>query len=1245
MGATPESSRAHALRRLLDERILFLDGAMGTMVQRRDLSEDDFRGERFRDHSHDLKGNNDLLSITRPDVVEEIHRAFLEAGSDIIETNTFSATRIAQADYGLESIVHELNVASAQAARRAVDAFVAENPDRQCFIAGALGPTNKTASLSPKVDDPAYRATSFDELVDAYHEQVVALVEGGVDILLPETTFDTLNLKAAIFAIEIFLDAHSERLPVVLSLTITDASGRTLSGQTTEACWNSIRHAKPLAVGINCALGAAAMRPYMQELSRIADCYTSCYPNAGLPNPLAPTGYDEMPEDTGSALETFAAEGLVNIVGGCCGTTPDHIRAIVEKVGKHAPRSVPEVAPALRVSGLEPFTAEGDGAPFIMVGERTNVMGSPKFRRLIKDDDFEAALDVARQQVENGANIIDVNFDEGLLDGVACMQRFLNLIASEPEIARVPIMVDSSKWEILEAGLKCAQGKCVVNSISLKEGEEVFLEQARLIQRYGAAVIVMAFDEDGQATNKTDKVRICRRAYRLLTETVEMDPQDIIFDPNVLTVATGIEEHDDYGIDFIEAVREIKTACPGARTSGGISNVSFSFRGNNVVREAMHSAFLYHAIEAGLDMGIVNAGMLVVYDEIDKELLARVEDVLLNRRPDATERLIEHAEQYKGQTAKERQQDDAWRQGTVEERLTHALVKGITTHIEVDTEEARQKLETPLEVIEGPLMAGMQVVGDLFGDGKMFLPQVVKSARVMKKAVAYLTPFLDEARLAQAGSRSHGTMVLATVKGDVHDIGKNIVAVVLQCNNWEVHDLGVMVPCEKILAKAREVDADIIGLSGLITPSLDEMTHLASEMRARGFECPLVIGGATTSRAHTAIKIAPSYDGPVVHVVDASRAVNVCASLTSDELRDDFVRQVSAAQERQRERHGASQNPQPLLPLEEARIKGFHSDWADVDIPRPEFCGVRVDDDVPLEEIVPFIDWTPFFATWEITGRFPKVLSDPNAGTEATKLWDDARALLDEIVGGKLLTARAVHGFFPANRVGDDVEVYADESRQQVRTKLHFLRRQLDRNVNTPKYSLADFIAPRESDRIDWIGGFAVSTGFGLDEICARFEADHDDYGSILAKALADRLAEALAELLHARAREAWGYGADEQLTNDELIAEKYRGIRPAPGYPACPDHTEKDVLWRWLDVEKSTGIQLTETFAMAPAAAVSGLYFAHPEARYFAVGKIGRDQVEEYAVRKGMTVDEVERWLAPNLAYDPAQYATTTTS
>ena len=1228
-----------SLRAALAERILVLDGAMGTMIQAHALTEEDFRGERFSGHSRELKGNNDLLSLTRADLIGDIHRAFLEAGADIIETNTFSSTSIAQADYGLESLAKELNTAAAGLARKTADDFMQANPGRECFVAGALGPTNRTASLSPDVDDPAYRAVTFDQLVEAYRDQAEGLIEGGADLLLAETTFDTLNLKAAIFAFEELFRERGSRLPVMLSITITDASGRTLSGQTAEACWNSIRHARPLSIGINCALGAAAMRPYIRELSQVADCHLSCYPNAGLPNPLSDTGYDETPEDTSGALGGLAGEGLLNIVGGCCGTTPEHIRAIVERVRACAPRKLPETAPATRLSGLEPLKLEGERVPLVMVGERTNVTGSPRFRRLVLEENFEEALSIARQQVDNGANVIDINFDEALLDSEGSMTRFLNLIASEPDLARVPIMIDSSRWSVIEAGLKCAQGKCIVNSISLKEGEESFLEQARLSRQYGAAVVVMAFDESGQATGLEDRISICERAYGLLTHEVGFDPEDIIFDPNILTVATGIAEHNDYAINFIEAVRGIKKRCPGARTSGGVSNISFSFRGNNVVREAMHSAFLFHAIEAGLDLAIVNAGMLEVYEEIDARLLELVEDVLFNRREDSTERLVEYAAGLKDPGRKAENDDSrlAWRDQDVAERLSHALVNGITDFIESDTEEARQLFDRPLEVIEGPLMDGMKIVGDLFGEGKMFLPQVVKSARVMKKAVAWLEPFMEKEK--SSGRSAEGRIVMATVRGDVHDIGKNIVGVVLGCNNWDIVDLGVMTPCEKILETARELDADLIGLSGLITPSLDEMVVVASELEQAGFSTPLLIGGATTSRAHTAIKIAPRYSHPVVHVLDASRAVGVCATLRPDgKDRSAFIEENLEAQDKARRQYESAQaKPASILDIAEARRLSFQDDWDSRELSTPSRMGIEVLESFPLEELVPYIDWSPFFAAWELAGQFPKVLEDPIVGEQARKLHDDALGLLETIVSKKLLEARAVTGFFTANSHGDDVQLYDDAERKDTLATLHFLRQQHQRDRSKPQFCLADFIAPDSSGKVDHIGAFALSTGFGLDELCGRFEADNDDYNSIMAKALADRLAEAFAELLHLRARNNLGYGADEELGYEDLIAERYRGIRPAPGYPACPDHTEKPAIWDLLKVRENTGIELTESYAMYPAAAVSGLYFGHPESRYFAVGRIDRDQVLDYAERKGLAPSEVERWLAQNLAYDPS--------
>ena len=1228
-----ESPAFAELREILAKRIAFLDGAMGTMIQGYDLGEKDFRTDRLKDHKGDLKGNNDLLSITRPDIIEEIHTQFLKAGSDIVETNTFSSTRIAQADYHLEDWVPELNRASVEVARRAVDKFREENPDRKCFVAGAIGPTNRTASMSPDVNRPEYRAVTFQELKDAYYEQAKELIEAGADLLLPETTFDTLNLKAAIYALEVLFAERGERVPVILSVTITDASGRTLSGQTIEAFWNSVAHARPFAVGINCALGAKDMRPYIEELSAISGSFISCYPNAGLPNAFG--GYDQAPDEMAGQVQEFAANGWVNFLGGCCGSTPEHINAIAEAVKDATPRVPPEIEPQTRLSGLEAMNLTPDKG-FIMVGERTNVTGSPRFRKLIEADDFDAALAVARQQVENGANIIDVNFDEGLLDSEACMQRFLNLIASEPDIAKVPVMIDSSKWSVIEAGLQCVQGKCVVNSISLKEGEEKFLEQAHKIMLYGASVVVMAFDEEGQAATRDEKVRISKRAYNLLTDKLGMDPNDIIFDPNILTVGTGMEEHANYAVDFIEAIREIKKVCPGAKTSGGLSNISFSFRGNNPVREAMHAAFLYHAIDAGLDMAIVNAGQLAVYDEIPKELLEMVEDVLLNRREDATERLIDFAEDYKAEGGKKKVKDDSWRKEPVEKRLEHALVKGIVQYVEEDTEEARQKLDKPLDVIEGPLMDGMKVVGDLFGAGKMFLPQVVKSARVMKKAVAYLLPYMEEEKKKQKDTRAKAKFLIATVKGDVHDIGKNIVAVVLACNNYDVVDMGVMVPSEKILERAKEEKADIIGLSGLITPSLDEMVHVASEMQREGFEVPLLIGGATTSKAHTAVKIDPAYEHPVVHVLDASRVTGVVSKLLSDKGRDDYIAEINAEHDKQRERHAGQQKDRKLVSIEDARTNAVPIDWDNTTIDKPSFTGIRTFDDIPLETLVEdYFDWTPFFQAWELSGRYPQILEDEVVGTQATELFNDAKKMLDTIVKEKKFRAKAVVGFYPANSIGDDIELYSDEDRSQVVTTFHTLRQQSDRGKR-PNFALADFVAPKDSGRIDYVGGFAVTAGPEVETFAKTFEDKNDDYNSILIKALGDRFAEACAEYIHKQMRDEWGFGKDENLSHDDLIREKYRGIRPAPGYPACPDHTEKRILFDLLEAEKNAGVELTENFAMYPGSSVSGLYFGHPESRYFGLGKIGRDQVEDYAKRKGVDTAWVEKWLAPNLGYDP---------
>ena len=1220
------------LEALLDERILMMDGAMGTMIQRHGLDEAAFRGARFAGHGHDLKGNNDLLALTRPDVIGGIHRAFLEAGSDIVETNTFSSTAIAQSDYGLEGLAYELNVAGARLAREAADEWTRRTPNRPRFVAGAIGPTNRTLSISPDVNDPGLRASTFDAMRDAYAEQARGLLDGGCDLLLVETIFDTLNAKAALVAIQDVFDARGAAVPLMISVTVTDRSGRTLSGQTIDAFYVSIRHAKPLSVGINCALGARDMRPYLAELAAIAECRVSCYPNAGLPNAFGE--YDETPDQTAGLMREFAESGFVNILGGCCGTTPEHVAAIARAVGGTPPRAVPAGgAGGSRFSGLETLAVRDDGT-FLMVGERTNVTGSARFARLVKSGDLAAAADVALDQVRGGANIIDVNMDEALLDSEATMTRFLNLVATEPEIARVPVMIDSSKWSVIEAGLKCVQGKPIVNSISLKEGEDDFLAKARTLRRYGAAAVVMAFDETGQAATTERKVEICRRAYRLLTEQAGLEPGDIVFDPNILAVATGLEEHDDYAVNFIEATRAIKETCPGALVSGGVSNLSFSFRGNDPVREAMHSAFLYHAIAAGMDMGIVNAGQLVVYEDIDPELLAHVEDIIFNRRPDATERMVRFAETVKG-SGTTRTEDLTWRQGTVGERLSHALVHGIADHVEADVEEARQVLARPLDVIEGPLMDGMKVVGDLFGAGKMFLPQVVKSARVMKKAVAYLEPFMEKERLATgAAAASKGKVVLATVKGDVHDIGKNIVAVVLRCNGYEVVDLGVMVHCDTILQTAADEDADIVGLSGLITPSLDEMVFVAREMQQRGLERPLLIGGATTSRQHTAVKIAPAYDRSTVHVADASRVIDVVSGLLNPERRDELDRANRADQATLREQY-ASRRDRPLRPYAEARAHGFRDDWTKADLPAPAFLGPRRLDPVPLDEVTPFIDWTFFFAAWEIKGRFPAVLDHPAWGEQARALHADGTALLERIVDGRRLTVRAVYGFWPAASDGDDIVVLepgatADGGAERLR--LPMLRQQQQQPEGRAHRSLADFLAPRGSGRLDHVGAFAVTAGIGADALAAEYERDHDDYRAIMVQALADRLAEAAAEYLHAEARRQWGYGADENLSHEDLLRERYRGIRPAFGYPACPDHSGKLALWDLLE-PGAIGMGLTESAAMTPAASVSGLYLAHPEAHYFSVGRIGADQLEDYARRKGMTVPEAERWLRPLLA------------
>ena len=1221
------TDRFNAFTRELARRIIVMDGAMGTMIQQHHLTESDFRGTQFAHHPCEVKGNNDLLSITRPDLIYSIHHSYLEAGADLIETNTFNANAISMADYQMEHLAYDLNLAGAQVARLAADAVNGLDPSRPHVVAGAIGPTNRTASMSPDVNNPAFRAVTFEQLQAAYYEQVRGLMDGGADLLLVETVFDTLNAKAALFAIDQYRLEHEVDVPTMVSVTITDQSGRTLSGQTIEAFWNSIAGARPFSVGINCALGARQMRPYIEELAKHAPAYISCHPNAGLPNAFG--GFDETPQRMADDLRDFAGNGWVNMVGGCCGSTPEHITAIANAVRDLPPHTVVAADHVTRLSGLEPLTIRPE-MNFINIGERTNVTGSPKFSRLILDNRFEEALSVARQQVTEGAQMVDVNMDEAMLDSEQAMVHFLHLIASEPDICRVPVMIDSSKWSVLEAGLQCIQGKGVVNSISLKEGTEKFTEQAQAIKRYGAAVVVMAFDEAGQADTTERKVEICTRAYRILTDDVGFPPHDIIFDPNILTVATGIEAHNDYAISFLEATRRIKATLPHCKVSGGVSNISFSFRGNNVVREAMHTAFLYHAIKAGLDMAIVNAGQLGVYEEIPGDLLEHVEDVLLNRRPDATERLVAFAETVKhdGRTVVT---NEAWRQGTVEERLAHALVRGIVDYIDEDVEQARRSYDKPLAVIEGPLMDGMNTVGELFGAGKMFLPQVVKSARVMKKAVAYLLPFMEQDKQA-SGTTAQAKVLLATVKGDVHDIGKNIVGVVLGCNNYEVIDLGVMVPCEKILQTARAERVDMIGLSGLITPSLEEMAHNAKEMARHGFDIPLLIGGATTSKAHTAVKIAPGYPEPVVHVLDASLAVNVVRQLLSREDKPGFVETVRRQQQQSREAHENKKTMKKFLPLDKARRRRLAIDWQPADIATPAFVGTRVIDHQPLASLVPVIDWSPFFHTWELKGRYPNILTDPKVGKRAQELFDDARTLLDEIVEKQLLTARAVYGFFPANSVGDDIEVYQDESRAAVRTTFHTLRQQHDKPAGDAQYALADFLAPRSTGLADYLGGFAVTAGIGLEALCRRFEQDHDDYNSIMAKALADRLAEAFAEWLHRSARVAWGYEPDDGLSNEELIKERYRGIRPAPGYPACPDHTEKRLLFDLLDAERATDIHLTETYAMSPAASVSGLYFAHPQARYFAVGMIDHDQVKDYAMRKRMDVPEVERWLAPNV-------------
>ena len=1228
------TARIAALERELASRILVLDGAMGTMIQEHRLEERDYRGPRFADHAAPQKGNNDLLCLSQPRIIEDIHAAYLAAGADIVETNTFNSTAIAMADYLMEDVVAELNREAAKLARRAADRQTALTPARPRFVAGVLGPTNRTASISPDVNDPAYRNVGFDALVAAYSESLDGLIEGGIDMVMIETVFDTLNCKAAIFAVHQAFDRLGVRLPVIVSGTITDASGRTLTGQTPEAFWNSIAHADPLIVGLNCALGAAEMRPYIVEISAHCDAYVSCHPNAGLPNAFG--GYDQTPEEMRDVLLEFAQSGFVNLVGGCCGTTPDHIAALAASVAGLPPRERPVIAPACRLSGLEPLTITSESL-FVNVGERTNVTGSARFAKLIKEGDYEAALDVARQQVASGAQIIDVNMDEGLLDSEAAMARFLNLIASEPDISRVPVMIDSSKWSVIEAGLKCVQGKGVVNSISLKEGEDAFIAQARLVRHYGGAVIVMAFDESGQADTVARKVGICARSYDILINRVGFRPENIIFDPNIFAVATGIEEHNRYALDFIEAVAAIKKQLPHALVSGGVSNMSFSFRGNNGVREAMHSVFLYHAIRAGMDMGIVNAGQLGLYQEIPGELRERIEDVVLNRREDATERLLEVAGSVKGKAA-DKVVDDAWRAESVDARLAHALVKGISEFVVADTEEARLAAVRPIEVIEGPLMDGMNIVGDLFGEGKMFLPQVVKSARVMKQAVAHLVPFIEAEQEGSNTPPTKGKIVMATVKGDVHDIGKNIVGVVLQCNNYDVIDLGVMVPAQKILETARAEGANIIGLSGLITPSLDEMVHVASEMQRTGFELPLLIGGATTSKVHTAVKIDPKYDGPTIHVLDASRAVGVVSRLLSDSGRDEYLEAVVEDYDEVRARHERAGETTNLAPLAKARANRVPIDWSAETLARPSFTGTRVFDDYPLAELRERIDWTPFFRTWELAGTYPRILEDTVVGEAATSLYHDANEMLDRIVAENWLRAAAVIGFFPANRRGnDDIAIYDSHERTAVRAVVHTLRQQMHRTGDRPNHALADFIAPADGSCEDYLGGFVVTAGLGIEPHVARMEAEHDVYGAILIKALADRLAEAFAERMHERVRkEFWGYAADENLDNQALIREDYRGIRPAPGYPACPDHSEKATLFELLDAEAAIGAELTEGFAMLPAASVSGYYFAHPAARYFGIGKIGRDQAADYALRKGVNTAEAERLLSPILSYEP---------
>jgi len=1230
---TERNHRIATLKQALQERILILDGAMGTMIQTYQLQEADYRGARFQDYHRDVKGNNDLLLLTRPDVISAIHTAYLEAGADILETNTFNSTRVSQADYGMEELVYELNVEGARLARVAADAMTAKTPERPRYVAGVLGPTSRTATISPDVNDPAFRNVTFDELVENYREATKGLIDGGADIILIETVFDTLNAKAATFAVQSYFDDIGYELPIMISGTITDASGRTLSGQTTEAFWYSLAHAEPLSIGLNCALGASELRAYVYALSNCANTFVSAHPNAGLPNEFGE--YDQSAEEMAVIVREFAESGLVNIVGGCCGTTPAHIRAIADAVVDLQPRVVPELPKACRLSGLEPFIID-ENSLFVNVGERTNITGSAKFAKLIRDESYGEALEVALQQVQSGAQVIDINMDEGMLDSKKAMVTFLNLIASEPDISRVPIMIDSSKWEVIEAGLKCVQGKCIVNSISMKEGVPEFIERATLCRRYGAAIIVMAFDEKGQADTEARKNEICKRSYDILVNEVGFPPEDIIFDPNVFAVATGIDEHNNYAVDFINACKFIRRELPYAKISGGISNVSFSFRGNNPVREAIHAVFLYHAIRAGLTMGIVNAGQLAIYEDIPLELRDCVEDVILNRRSDSTERLLDIAAKYAVGGAKKAEEDLEWRAWPVAKRIEHALVKGITVFIEEDTEAARQEAERPIHVIEGPLMDGMNVVGDLFGQGKMFLPQVVKSARVMKQAVAYLTPYIEKEKTA--GSRANGRILMATVKGDVHDIGKNIVGVVLQCNNYEVIDLGVMVSCEEILRVAKEKDVDIIGLSGLITPSLDEMVHVAREMQRLNFHLPLMIGGATTSKAHTAVKIEPQYhNDAVVYVPDASRSVSVASSLISQELKPAFIAERRAEYEALRERNANRQPKSKPITYAEAVARGEQLDWSNYTPPTPQFIGAKVLDDYPLEKLIDIIDWTPFFISWDLAGKYPDILNDEKVGEAARSLFADAQAMLKHIVANKLIKARAVFGFWPAARNGgDDIELYENDQRDHAIATLHHLRQQIEKPNGKPNQSLADFIAPKASGVADYVGAFVVTAGIGAEELSQHYLAKNDDYSSIMVKALADRLAEAFAEHLHLRVRrEFWQYAPDENLDNVALIKEKYRGIRPAPGYPACPDHTEKATLFQLLHAEQ-IGVELTEHFAMTPAASVSGFYYSHPQSNYFAVGKIQRDQVESIATRKGLSVSTMERWLSPVLGYEP---------